>query len=169
MSFNSINKVTILGRLGRDPEVKMMGNGNKLASFSVATNTSWVDKTGEKKELTDWHNVVIYNQPIVNFVESYIKKSSRVYIEGSLKTRKWTDKTENDRYTTEIILSAYNSCLIALDGHHTNKPASFPQESFGSYDFYSEVKRKKEETSGTSGTSNVSNNHETPPEDFIPF
>lgn len=129
MSFNSINRVTLLGRLGKDPEIKMMVNGKKVASFSIATSISWTDKSGEKKELTDWHNIVVFNETTAKFIESYIKKGSRVYIEGALKTRKWTDKTGNDRYTTEIVLSGFDGRLILLDNSTLNIGQSKEQQS----------------------------------------
>lgn len=115
MTFNSINRATILGRLGRDPEIRRMHDGKKVCTFSVATSTSWMNKSGEKQEITDWHNIVVFNEPTVNFIESYVKKGSKVYIEGKLKTRKWTDKKGNDKYTTEIIISGIDSRVISLD------------------------------------------------------
>ena len=120
MSFNSINRATILGRLGRAPEIKTMTDGKRVSTFSVATSTSWVDKSGEKKELTDWHNIVVFNEPTVKFIESYVKKGSRVYIEGKIKTRKWTDKMGNNKYATEIIVSGLDSRVILLDSLPSN-------------------------------------------------
>lgn len=128
MSFNSINRATILGRLGRDPEVRVMIDGKKVSTFSVATTTSWVDKSGEKKELTDWHNIVVFNEPTVNFIESYIKKGARVYIEGKIKTRKWTNKKGIEQYSTEIVVSGLDSRVIALDTQ--------PLSSTSKYDDY---------------------------------
>ena len=131
MTFNSINRATILGRLGRDPEIRTMTDGKRVSTFSVATSTSWVDKSGEKKELTDWHNIVVYNEPTVKFIESYVKKGSRVYIEGKIKTRKWTDKMGNDKYTTEITVSGLDSRVILLDSQ-----PSAPTSQYDDYDTF---------------------------------
>ena len=114
---NSLNKVTLIGNLGIDPEIRKTQDGKEIASFSVATSESWKDKaTGEKREKTEWHRVVIFNEPLVNIVKNYIKKGSKVYIEGSLQTRKWTDNTTNqEKYTTEVVIQNYNGSIIMLD------------------------------------------------------
>ena len=112
----SLNKVTLIGNLGKDPEIRSTNDGREIASFSLATSESWKDKSsGEKKEKTEWHNIVVFSEGLVRFIKSYVKKGSKIYIEGQLQTRKWTDKDNNDRYTTEIVLQNYNSALILLD------------------------------------------------------
>jgi single-strand DNA-binding protein len=113
----SLNKVQLIGRLGADPEVKQMVNGKSVARLSIATSNSWKDKqTGERKEKTEWHRVVIFNEGLVNVVQQYVKKGANVYIEGQLSTRKWKDEaTGQDKYSTEIVLQGYNSNLTMLD------------------------------------------------------
>lgn len=114
--MRSINKVILIGNLGSDPDVRTMQSGDKVANLRVATSESWKDKnTGELKEKTEWHNVVVFNQNIISFVESYASKGEKVYIEGQLETRKWTDQSGQDRYTTEIVLRPYVGELILLN------------------------------------------------------
>ena len=114
----SLNKVQIIGRLGADPEIKQMVNGKNVARLSVATSQSWKDKSsGARKEKTEWHRVVIFNEGLVNIVQQYLKKGANVYLEGQLATRKWRDeKLGQDKYSTEIVLQGYNSSLTMLDG-----------------------------------------------------
>ena len=114
----SLNKVQIIGRLGADPEIKQMVNGKNVARLSVATSQSWKDKSsGERKEKTEWHRVVIFNEGLVNIVQQYLKKGANVYLEGQLSTRKWRDeKSGQDKYSTEIVLQGYNSSLTMLGG-----------------------------------------------------
>jgi len=125
----SLNKVLLIGRLGADPEIKQMVNGKNVARFSLATSNTWKDKnTGERKEKTEWHRVVIFNEGLVNVVQQYVKKGAQVYIEGQLTTRKWTDeKSGQDRYSTEIILQGYNSTFTILSGK--NNQSSISQET----------------------------------------
>ena len=117
----SLNKVLIIGRLGNDPEIKQMVNGKSVARLSLATSNTWKDKnTGEKKEKTEWHRVVIFNEGLVKVVEQYVKKGSQVYIEGQLTTRKWKDeKSGMDRYSTEIILQGFNSSFKILSSKNS--------------------------------------------------
>ena len=112
----SLNKVLLLGRLGADPEIKQMVNGKNVARLSLATSQNWKDKnTGEKKQKTEWHRVVIFNEGLVKVVQQYLKKGSQVYIEGQLSTRKWKDeKSGLDKYSTEVVLQGYNSTLTML-------------------------------------------------------
>ena len=112
----SLNKVLLIGRLGADPDIKQMVNGKSVARLSLATSNTWKDKnTGEKKEKTEWHRVVIFNEGLVNVVQQYVKKGAQVYIEGQLTTRKWKDeKSGLDRYSTEIILQGFNSSFKIL-------------------------------------------------------
>ena len=112
----SLNKVLLIGRLGSDPEIKQMVNGKSVARLSLATSNTWKDKnTGEKKEKTEWHRVVIFNEGLVNIVQQYVKKGAQVYIEGQLTTRKWKDeKAGIDKYSTEIVLQGFNSSFKIL-------------------------------------------------------
>ena len=114
----SLNKVLLIGRLGADPEIKQMVNGKNVARLSVATSQSWKDKsTGERKEKTEWHRIVIFNEGLVNVVQQYLKKGAQVYIEGQLSTRKWKDEQSGqDKYSTEIVIQGYNSSLTMLGG-----------------------------------------------------
>ena len=114
----SLNKVLLIGRLGADPEIKQMVNGKSVARLSVATGQSWKDKsTGERKEKTEWHRVVIFNEGLVNVVQQYLKKGANIYVEGALTTRKWKDESSGqDKYSTEVVLQGYNSSLTMLDG-----------------------------------------------------
>ena len=112
----SLNKVLLIGRLGADPEIKQMVNGKSVARLSLATSNTWKDKnTGEKKEKTEWHRIVIFNEGLVNVVQQYVKKGTQVYIEGQLTTRKWKDeKSGLDRYSTEVVLQGFNSTFKIL-------------------------------------------------------
>ena len=112
----SLNKVTLIGNLGKDPEIRSTQDGREIANFSLATTETWRDKTSsERKEKTEWHRVVIFSQPLVNLVKSYLHKGSKVYIEGALQTRKWSDQSGVEKTTTEIVLQSYNSTLMLLD------------------------------------------------------
>jgi len=121
----SLNKVLLIGRLGADPEIKQMVNGKSVARLSVATSNTWKDKnTGEKKEKTEWHRVVIFNEGLVNVVQQYVKKGTQVYIEGQLTTRKWKDeKAGIDRYSTEVVLQGFSSTFKILSSK-TNQTES---------------------------------------------
>ena len=113
----SLNKVMLIGNLGKDPEVRSFQNGGKVCNFSLATSENWKDKnSGERREKTDWHNVAIFNENLVRIAEQYLKKGSKVYIEGSLQTRKWKDQSGADKYTTEVVLQNFNGTLVLLDG-----------------------------------------------------
>ena len=126
----SVNKVILLGNLGRDPEIRSMQSGSKMASFSIATSKRWKDRnTQEQKEKTSWHNVVVFGDGLVNIVENYVKKGSKIYVEGELQTRKWQDQEGNDRYTTEIILQGYNCNLTLLDSRNTNQSTETQPET----------------------------------------
>lgn len=112
----SVNKVILIGNLGADPEIRRMNSGDQVASLRIATSDSWRDRnTGERRERTEWHSVVIFNENLVKVVEQYLKKGAKVYIEGQLQTRKWQDQNGNDRYTTEIVLQKYRGELQMLD------------------------------------------------------
>jgi single-strand DNA-binding protein len=112
----SVNKVILIGNLGADPEIRRTQDGRPIANLRVATSESWRDKTtGERKEKTEWHRVVIFNEGLCKIVEQYLKKGSKVYLEGALQTRKWQDKDGHDRYSTEVVLQGFNSQLTMLD------------------------------------------------------
>ena len=115
----SVNKVILLGNLGKDPEIRSMQSGSKMANFSIATSKRWKDRsTQEQKEKTSWHNIVIFGDGLVDIVEKYVKKGSKVYVEGELQTRKWQDQDGKDRYSTEVILQGYNCNLTLLDSRN---------------------------------------------------
>jgi len=135
----SLNKVLLIGRLGADPEVKQMVNGKNVARLSLATSNTWKDKsTGEKKEKTEWHRVVIFNEGLINVVQQYVKKGAQVYIEGQLTTRKWKDeKAGVDKYSTEVVLQGFNSSFKILSSKNsqienlrdnTSEKSSLPNE-----------------------------------------
>ena len=117
----SVNKVIILGNLGVDPEVRSFPNGGKVCNLRIATSENWKDKnTGEKREKTEWHSVAIFSEPLVRIAEQYLRKGSKIYIEGQLETRKWQDQSGQDRYTTEVVLRPYTSTLTMLDSRGDN-------------------------------------------------
>ncbi len=113
----SVNKVILVGNLGRDPESRSFSNGGKVVNLRIATSESWKDRnTGEKKEKTEWHSVAIFNEGLANVAERFLRKGSKVYIEGQLQTRKWQDQNGQDKYSTEVVLQGFNSVLTMLDG-----------------------------------------------------
>ena len=121
----SVNKAILLGNLGRDPEIRSMQSGAKMATFSIATSKRWKDRnTQEQKEKTSWHNIVVFGDGLVDIVEKYVKKGSKIYVEGELQTRKWQDKDGNDRYTTEAILQGYNGNLTLLYSRNNSQVSS---------------------------------------------
>ena len=125
----SVNKVIIMGNLGKDPEIRNFPNGGRVCNFSVATSESWRDKnSGEKQERTQWHNISILSDPLVNIAERYLKKGSKVYLEGQLETRKWQDNSGSDRYSTEIVLRPYKGEITLIDNkadsNMSNEPIS---------------------------------------------
>ncbi|WP_276589323.1 single-stranded DNA-binding protein [Sphingomonas sp. GM_Shp_2] len=113
----SVNKVILVGNLGRDPESRSFQNGGKVVNLRIATSESWKDRnSGERKEKTEWHSVAIFNEGLANVAERFLRKGSKVYIEGQLQTRKWQDQSGNERYSTEVVLQGFNSVLTMLDG-----------------------------------------------------
>jgi len=121
----SLNKVTLIGNLGKDPEIRTTQDGREIASFSIATTESWRDKSsGERKEKTEWHRIAVFAPPLVTIVKNYMHKGSKVYIEGALQTRKWTDQAGAEKYTTEIVLQSFNSTLMLLDARGAGGGAS---------------------------------------------
>ena len=135
----SVNKVILVGNLGKDPEIRSTQSGSEIANLTVATSESWKDKsTGERKEKTEWHRVVIFSDGLVNIAKSYLKKGSKVYLEGALQTRKWTDKDGQEKYSTEVVLQGFGATLTMLDGNKSgggesagNSSYSAPSQSFG--------------------------------------
>jgi single-strand DNA-binding protein len=112
----SVNKVTLIGNVGKDPEIRSTQDGREIASIVLATSEKWKDKvSGERKEKTEWHRLSIFSEGLVNVVKNYVKKGSKLYIEGSLQTRKWVDNAGVERYTTEVVLQGYSSSLVMLD------------------------------------------------------
>ena len=117
----SVNKVILIGNLGRDPEVRSFPNGGKVCNLRIATSENWKDRnTGERREKTEWHSVAIFSEPLVRVAEQYLRKGSKIYIEGQLETRKWQDQSGQDRYSTEVVLRPYTSALTMLDGRGDN-------------------------------------------------
>ncbi len=130
----SVNKVILIGNLGKDPEVRRLNSGAPVVSFSIATSETWKDKnTGERQERTEWHNVVIFNENLAKIAEQYLKKGSKVYVEGKLQTRKWQDQSGNDRYTTEVVLPAFGGAITLLGdkpGGANTEPAGERRNSY---------------------------------------
>ena len=152
----SINKVILVGNLGKDPEVRATQDGREIANLAIATSDSWKDKnTGERREKTEWHRVAIFNEGLVRVAKNYLRKGSKVYIEGALQTRKWTDQSGVEKYTTEVVLQGYNGNLTMLD--------SSAGQSYGGNNNYSAPQQQ--------GYSNGNNNPAPAPEldDEIPF
>ncbi len=130
----SVNKVILVGNLGKDPEVRRTQDGRPIVNLSVATSDTWRDKaTGERKEKTEWHRVVIFNEGLAKVAEQYLKKGAKVYIEGQLQTRKWTDQGGAEKYTTEVVLQGFNSALTMLDGRGGGGGGSFGEEGGGDF------------------------------------
>lgn len=133
----SVNKVILIGNLGADPDIKRTQDGRPIANLSIATSDTWKDKnTGERKEKSEWHRVVIFNEGLCKVVENYVKKGSKVYIEGQLQTRKWQDNDGKDRWSTEVVLQNYNGVLTMLDGKSDSQSGN--QQSNTSQGSYNE-------------------------------
>ncbi len=132
----SVNKVILIGNLGADPEVRTFQNGGKVCNIRIATSESWKDKTtGERKEKTEWHTVAIFNDNLVRIAEQYLKKGSKVYVEGALQTRKWQDQSGADRYTTEVVLQNFGGTLTMLDGPSGNAGSRGASNDNGGNDY----------------------------------
>jgi len=126
----SVNKVILVGNLGADPEVRSLPSGGKVVNLSIATSENWKDKnTGERREKTEWHRVVIFSEGLARVAEQYLRKGSKVYLEGQLQTRKWQDQSGADKYSTEVVLQGFNSALVMLDGANGDRA---PAEGGGS-------------------------------------
>ncbi|WCR57732.1 single-stranded DNA-binding protein [Wolbachia endosymbiont of Ctenocephalides felis wCfeJ] len=134
MSGGTVNKVILVGNLGRDPEIRTMQNGKEMASFSIATSESWTDKfSGVRSERTEWHNVVVFSEGLVKIVKDFVRKGSKVYVEGSLRTRKYTDQNGSERYITEVLLQNFSGILTLLDPRNSApnsdyKPNEYKQD-----------------------------------------
>jgi len=127
----SLNKVILIGHLGADPEVKSLGNDARVANFTIATSESWTDKSsGDKKERTQWHKIVCFNNGLVSVIERFCKKGSKIYIEGQIENRKWTDKDGKDHYITEVVLRPYNGELILLSGNNGGSAPDHRQQQY---------------------------------------
>ncbi|HEX9213441.1 MAG TPA: single-stranded DNA-binding protein [Bradyrhizobium sp.] len=162
----SVNKVILVGNLGKDPEIRRTQDGRPIANLSIATSETWRDKnSGERKEKTEWHRVVIFNEGLCKVAEQYLKKGAKVYIEGALQTRKWTDQAGVEKYSTEVVLQGFNSTLTMLDGRGGGGGGSFGEEpggDFGSSGPVSSTPRRPV-TAGGSGSRN------SDMDDDIPF
>jgi len=129
----SVNKVILVGNVGKDPEIRRTQDGRPIANLSLATSETWRDKsTGERKEKTEWHRVVIFSEPLCKVVEQYVKKGSKLYIEGALQTRKWTDQSGAEKYSTEVVLQGFSGTLTMLDGAAGGRGASAGMQESGS-------------------------------------
>lgn len=138
--MSSLNKVALIGTLGRDPEVRATAQGKEIANLSLATTETWKDRnTGERKEQTEWHKVAVFSEGLVRVIKQYLKKGSKIYIEGSLKTRKWTDNAGAERYTTEIVLNGFESKLIMLDAFSGSKNTSYQTKNASASNLDDEV------------------------------
>jgi len=143
----SINKVILVGNVGGDPEIRNTNDGREIASFSIATSESWKDKTtGEKKEKTEWHRIVIFSQGLVGIVKNYVKKGSKLYIEGQLQTRKWTDNSGVEKYTTEVVLQNFNTTLQILDSINRNNNGN--SSNYDSYNSSNTTKNSQNQNGG---------------------
>ena len=150
----SVNKVILIGNLGADPEIRRTQDGRPIANLRIATSESWRDRnTGERKEKTEWHTVVIFNEGLCKVAEQYLKKGSTVYVEGQLQTRKWQDQSGNDRYSTEVVLQGFNSNLTMLGGRGEGGGASRGGNDFGSGygDDYNQPSRAPARTGNQAG------------------
>jgi single-strand DNA-binding protein len=128
----SVNKVILVGNVGKDPEIRRTQDGRPIANLSLATSETWRDKaTGERKEKTEWHRVVVFSEPLCKVIEQYVKKGSKLYIEGALQTRKWTDQSGVEKYSTEVVLQGFNGTLTMLDGAAGGRGASAGMQESG--------------------------------------
>ena len=168
----SVNKVIIVGNLGRDPEVRSFANGGKVVSLNIATSESWRDKaSGERKERTEWHRVSILNEPLAKIAEQYLKKGSKVYIEGQLETRKWQDQSGAEKYTTEVVLRPYRGELTLLDGREGGSSGGGPggYEDRGGYEDQGGGGSGGGNRGGSAGGGNAGGGGRSDMDDEIPF
>ena len=166
----SVNKVILLGNLGQDPDIRTMQNGKKVCTFSIATSNSWKDKdTGEKKEKTEWHRVVVFNEGLVGVVENYIKKGTKLYIEGALQTRKWTDDSGTEKYTTEIVIQGYGGRIDIVSAKGNNQEQSENQDVLENNDVAKKEVTKKEIDSKDNKEKSIDDKSDNLNEEDIPF
>ena len=168
----SVNKVILIGNVGADPEIRRTQDGRPIANLRIATSESWRDRnSGERKEKTEWHNVVVFNEGLCKVVEQYVKKGAKLYIEGALQTRKWQDQTGNDRYSTEVVLQGFGSTLTMLDGRGEGGGDRRGGSDFGggapSYDDYGSRPSSGSGSSGGASRSGGSLSRDM--DDDIPF
>ena len=166
----SVNKVILIGNVGKDPEIRTFGNGGKVANFSIATSEQWKDKQGQRQEKTEWHNIAVFSDGLVGVIERYVKKGSKLYIEGKLQTRKWQDRDGNDKYTTEVVLQGFNGTLTMLDSANSSGGGGGRSSSGGGYNQDSGGYGNMDQGGGSRSASAM----EGPKEDFdlddeIPF
>lgn len=163
----SVNKVILVGNLGSDPEIRHTQDGRPIANFSLATSESWRDKnTGERREKTEWHRVVIFSEGLCKVVENYVKKGSKLYIEGSLQTRKWTDNSGVEKYTTEVVLQGFNGTLTMLDSRNSGGAGA----GFGGGDNFGQSSPMNEPSGGgASGGGQQPQNFTRDLDDDVPF
>jgi single-strand DNA-binding protein len=168
----SVNKVILIGNVGNDPEIRTFGNGGKVANLSIATSETWRDKqSGERKEKTEWHRVAVFGEGLVGVIERYVKKGSKLYIEGKLQTRKWQDRDGNDKYTTEIVLQGPGTTLTMLDSRNSGGGGG---SGGGGYNQDSGGYGNMDQGGGSGGGSRSASAMEGPKQDFdldddIPF
>lgn len=156
--MSSLNKVMLIGNLGRDPEVRTFQNGGKVCNLRIATSETWKDRnTGERKERTEWHSVAIFTEGLVRVAEQYLRKGSKVYIEGQLQTRKWQDQSGQDKYSTEIVLQGFGSVLTMLDGKSSDNGGGYGGQQDSGYG------------SGGGGNSGYGGGSQNIDDDEIPF
>ncbi|MFC1659442.1 single-stranded DNA-binding protein [Pseudomonadota bacterium] len=157
----SVNKVILIGNVGKDPEIRSMSNGREVTSFGLATTEYWKDKTtGERRDKTEWHNIVVFSPGLINIIKNYVKKGSKLYIEGTLQTRKWTDNSGAERRTTEVVLQGFNCTMQMLDSRSSGE-SSFNTADNSSSDNYNE--------NSPSSSSNEKNFTSEEIDDDIPF
>jgi single-strand DNA-binding protein len=148
----SVNKVILIGNLGKDPEIRRTQDGRPIANLSVATSETWRDKaTGERREKTEWHRVVIFNEGLCKIAEQYLKKGAKVYLEGQIQTRKWQDKDGQDKYSTEVVLQGFNSQLTMLDRAGGGGGSDFGSEDSGDFGSSSPAPRRQPATAAAGG------------------
>lgn len=168
----SVNKVILIGNLGRDPEVRHAQDGSKIVSLNVATSESWKDRnSGERKEKTEWHRVVIFNDRVADVAERYLKKGSKVYIEGALQTRKWTDQSGAEKYTTEVVIGKFKGELTLLDGRGEGGGGGAYDQSGGESDFAAAPRQPAPARSPAGGGGSAGGGWDAPADldDEIPF
>ncbi|RVQ70476.1 single-stranded DNA-binding protein [Sinorhizobium medicae] len=167
----SVNKVILIGNVGADPEIRRTQDGRPIANLRIATSETWRDRnSGERREKTEWHTVVVFNEGLCKVVEQYVKKGAKLYIEGQLQTRKWQDQNGNDRYSTEVVLQGFNSTLTMLDGRGEGGGASRGGSDLGGGG-YEEYDQSRGQSSGarSGGQSNQGGNFSRDLDDDIPF